>query len=116
MVILIVLGAISSSGVTKAIYDYWEYFEPIREYGPPDCILATQRLTNIIDNILLGGNSTKGLITELKTAFGLQDVQYVSLEISCDRSCKEAFNHVRKAIFSPRRCHSLVLSANDIQI
>ena len=73
---LIILGAIASSGVTKAIYDYWEYYEPVREYGPPDCILATQQLTNIADNILLG-NTTKGLIKELKTAFGLQDVEYV---------------------------------------
>lgn len=73
----LVPGAISSSGVTKAIYDFWEYYEPVREYGPPDCILATQKLTNIVDNILLGKNSTKGLITELKTAFGLQDIQYV---------------------------------------
>ena len=63
--------------MTKAIYDFWEYYEPVREYGPPDCILATQKLTNIVDNILLGKNSTKGLIKELKTAFGLQDVQYV---------------------------------------
>ena len=74
--VLINSGAISSSGVTKAIYDYWEYYEPVREYGPPDCILATQRLTNIADNILLG-NTTQGLIKELKTAFGLQDVEYV---------------------------------------
>ena len=63
--------------MTEAIYDFWEYYEPVREYGPPDCILATQRLTNIVDNILLGKNSSMGLITELKTAFGLQDVQYV---------------------------------------
>lgn len=70
-------GAISSSGVTEAIYDFWEYYEPIRKYGPPDCILATQKLTNIVDNILLGKNTTEGLITELKTAFGLQDIQYV---------------------------------------
>lgn len=69
-------GAISSSGVTMAIYDFWEYYEPVREYGPPDCILATQKLTNIVDNILLGKNITQGLITELKTAFGLQGVQY----------------------------------------
>lgn len=63
--------------MTKAIYDFWEYYEPVREYGPPDCILATQKLTNIVDNILLGKNNTRGLIKELKTAFGLQDIQYV---------------------------------------
>ena len=72
--VLIISGAIASSGVTKAIYDYWEYYEPVREYGPPDCILATQQLTNIVDNILLG-DTTKGLIKELKTAFGLQGVE-----------------------------------------
>ena len=60
-----------------AIYDFWEYYEPVREYGPPDCVLATQKLTNIVDNILLGKNITQGLIKELKTAFGLQDIQYV---------------------------------------
>ncbi|KAK3059322.1 hypothetical protein LTS18_011129, partial [Coniosporium uncinatum] len=32
----LVWGAISSSGVTKAIYDYWQYYEPIRIYGPQD--------------------------------------------------------------------------------
>ena len=69
--------------MTKAIYDFWEYYEPVREYGPPDCILATQKLTNIVDNILLGKNITKGLIKELKTVFGLQDIQYV---IHCFRS------------------------------
>lgn len=26
-------GAISSSGVTKAIWDYWAYYSPVTEYG-----------------------------------------------------------------------------------
>ena len=72
--------------MTKAFYDFWEYYEPVREYGPPDCILATQKLTNIVDNILLGKNITKGLIKELKTAFGLQDIQYV-IPYFLDRIC-----------------------------
>ena len=76
--------------MTKAIYDYWEYYEPVREYGPPDCILATQKLTNIVDNILLGKNTTKGLIKELKTAFGLQDVQYVLYLVDLLRSMPTA--------------------------
>ncbi|KAF2186519.1 peptidase S28 [Zopfia rhizophila CBS 207.26] len=63
-------GAISSSGVTKAIYDYWEYFEPIRQFAPPDCVLATQLLVNVIDNILLKENNTEKIPT-LKEAFGL---------------------------------------------
>jgi hypothetical protein len=68
-------GAISSSGVTEAIYDYWEYYEPIRQYGPPACISATQKIVNVVDNILIGKNDTK-LTRELKTAFGLQNVTY----------------------------------------
>ena len=46
-------GAISSSGVTKAIYDYWQYFEAIAQYGPPDCIAAQQHLINIVDILLV---------------------------------------------------------------
>jgi hypothetical protein len=68
-------GSISSSGVTKAIVDFWAYYEPVREYGPPDCILATQKLTNIVDNVLIGKHNTQ-LTNELKTAFGLEDVEY----------------------------------------
>ncbi len=67
------LGAISSSGVTEAIYDYWKYYEPIREYGPPDCISTTQKVVNVVDNIIIGKNDTK-LTAQLKAAFGLQDL------------------------------------------
>ena len=66
-------GAISSSGVTEAIYDYWQYYEPIRQYGPPDCVSTTQKVTNIVDNIIIGKNDKK-LTAQLKAAFGLQDV------------------------------------------
>ncbi|KAF1978996.1 serine peptidase-like protein [Bimuria novae-zelandiae CBS 107.79] len=60
-------GAISSSGVTVAIYDYWEYFEPIRIYGPPDCISATQTFISVLDGILLSNNTAS--IKQLKDAF-----------------------------------------------
>ena len=67
------VGAISSSGVTEAVYDYWQYYEPIRQYGPPACISTTQKVTNIVDNIIIGKNDTK-LTAQLKAAFGLQNV------------------------------------------
>jgi len=66
-------GAISSSGVTVAIYDYWQYFEPARLYGPPDCVKNTQVLIDVIDNILLGGNNTDK-VQSLKNVFGLGNV------------------------------------------
>lgn len=69
-------GAISSSGVTKAIVDFWNYYGPVAEYGPRDCITATQKLTHIVDNILIGKKGNIKLIDELKTAFGLEDVEY----------------------------------------
>ena len=61
--------------MTKAIYDFWAYYEPVRIYGPPTCIKNTQLLTNVIDNILLHKNNTHHT-KELKTAFGLQDITY----------------------------------------
>jgi hypothetical protein len=62
-------GAISSSGVTAAIYDYWEYYEAARLFAPGDCAATTQKLIRVVDNILLGtDDETK---KALKRAFGL---------------------------------------------
>lgn len=68
-------GAISSSGVTEAITDYWQYFEPIKDFGPPACISNHLKFINLIDNILLGDNDTT--IASLKSAFGLQNLTYL---------------------------------------
>lgn len=68
-------GAISSSGVTEAIYDYWRYYEPIRKFGPKQCIETTQNLTNVMDNIFL---DPKNMVMRpvLKQAFGLENVTF----------------------------------------
>lgn len=66
-------GTISSSGVTVSIYDYWEYFEPARLYGPPDCIKNTQLLIDVVDGILIRQNSTEKK-QALKAVFGLGNV------------------------------------------
>lgn len=66
-------GAISSSGVTEAIYDYWEYYEAARLFAPGDCATNTQKLTNVIDNILIGKKETE-YVQRLKDAFGLGNV------------------------------------------
>ena len=67
-------GAISSSGVTEAIYDYWEYYEPIREYGPPKCVSTQQKLINVVDTILMQNESSSR--NSLKAAFGMESVTY----------------------------------------
>jgi hypothetical protein len=56
--------------VTEAIVDYWEYFEPIRIFGPQDCVHTTQDFVEVIDGILIDNNSSE-LVTDLKTTFGL---------------------------------------------
>jgi len=66
-------GAISSSGVTVAIYDYWQYFEPARLFGPPDCIKNTQLLIDVVDGILIRQNDTAKM-QALKNVFGLGSV------------------------------------------
>jgi hypothetical protein len=66
-------GAISSSGVTTAIYDYWQYFEPARLFGPPDCIKNTQILIDVVDKILLDKNNT-AKVQPLKDVFGVGSI------------------------------------------
>jgi len=68
-------GSISSSGVTKAIYDYWQYFEPIAEGGPQNCIAAQRKLTNVVDNILIGKNEST-LTAQLKSVYGLANITH----------------------------------------
>ncbi|KAF1981672.1 extracelular serine carboxypeptidase [Aulographum hederae CBS 113979] len=68
-------GAISSSGVTKAIYDYWQYYEPIRIYGPQDCIKTTQQFTSFIDSILIEKKDASAIV-KLKAAFGLSNLTH----------------------------------------
>ncbi|THW57981.1 extracelular serine carboxypeptidase [Aureobasidium pullulans] len=67
-------GTISSSGVTKAIYNYYDYFTPIAENGPPKCISTQKTLIHIVDTILLKNQSD--LTHQLKTAFGLGNLTY----------------------------------------
>ena len=66
-------GTISSSGVTKAIYDYWEYYSPVAEYGPPACIAAQKLFVDVEDSVLVRQNSSS-LTAELKAAFGMPNV------------------------------------------
>jgi hypothetical protein len=72
---LTIPGTISSSGVTEAIWDYWAYFEPIRFYADKTCIEYTQKITHVVDNILI---SLKDPATtaELKGAWGLANVTH----------------------------------------
>ena len=66
-------GAISSSGVTVAQWNFWQYYEAARIYGPQECVKATQLLTNAMDNIFM---KNKKYGPTLKKAFGLEAFMY----------------------------------------
>lgn len=70
-------GSISSSGVTEAIYDYWAYYAPVAEYGPPFCISTQKLFTDMVDNILIGKDDP-ALTSKLKHLFDLGDVTNVA--------------------------------------
>lgn len=61
-------GAISSSGVTRAVYDYWEYTEATRLFAPGDCGAIMANLTYVIDTALFSEDSSKAGI--VKDIFG----------------------------------------------
>jgi len=61
-------GAISASGVTEAITDYWQYYQPIINHGPPLCMKYLTNLTSAVDHIFFHNGSYN---QTLKEAFGL---------------------------------------------
>ncbi|KAK3686780.1 hypothetical protein LTR37_019459 [Vermiconidia calcicola] len=84
-------GALSSSGVTTAVNDFWQFYDTVRRYGPANCISVQQRLIDIANSILTSDNQSS--IDEFKSGFGAQDVtsnnglaSVFSLELSADWS------------------------------
>lgn len=70
-------GAIASSAVTEAIFDYWRYYDAIRAYGPSDCLDVTSRLTQLVDNLLLRKvDNSPALPKRIKNVFGLGNVTH----------------------------------------
>ncbi|ODN75032.1 hypothetical protein L202_06253 [Cryptococcus amylolentus CBS 6039] len=64
----LVWGAIASSGVTHAQVVFSEYYDPIQQYAPPECISTLQSAVAFIDTIL---DHPKVLKDALKGLFGL---------------------------------------------
>ncbi|BGP09905.1 hypothetical protein JCM10049v2_005781 [Rhodotorula toruloides] len=65
-------GGIASSAVTAAIEDYWQYYEPIRQNGPSECIDRLVNHTSLIDSLL--ALEQPALTSALKGYFGLGNV------------------------------------------
>ncbi|KAK1218111.1 hypothetical protein PQX77_019210 [Marasmius sp. AFHP31] len=65
----------SSSAPVQPIYNFWQYFEPIREYMPQNCSADVQAVIAHVDKTI--GLNDKTEIQKLKANFGLIDVTNV---------------------------------------
>ncbi|KAI6779948.1 serine protease-like protein [Emericellopsis cladophorae] len=70
----IFFAAISSSGVPAAIWDYWEYYEAARLFGPGECGETQGKLINVVDNILMNKENAE-YVDSLKQLFGMGHVR-----------------------------------------
>ena len=64
-------AAISSSGVPAAIWDYWEYYEAARIFGPGECPETQGKLVNVADKILMDEDNNAKYGAKLKALFGM---------------------------------------------
>jgi hypothetical protein len=62
-------GGLSSSGITTAFEDMWQYYDVIRRYGPPECVQTQQQLVALMDNVFDSGNKTA--LDQLVSAFNV---------------------------------------------
>lgn len=73
-------GGISSSGVTTAVIDNWQYADVVRRYGPRGCVSTIQQLIALMDNIYASGNKTA--LDDLMTGFNVSTTsRYPDLQL-----------------------------------
>ena len=71
-------GAISSSGVTEAIWDFAEYFRAAYVYGPPECVKRTQKLQHVVDNVFTADEGYATVDTKaVREFFGFPNISTV---------------------------------------
>lgn len=70
----IVFAAIPSSAPVEMRYNFYQYFETIRRYGPEHCVHAIQAVILYVDHILFGAFSEPK--RRLKAVFGVEDLKH----------------------------------------
>ncbi|KAG7096411.1 hypothetical protein E1B28_003851 [Marasmius oreades] len=65
----------SSSGVVETIFDFWGYFEPIRQNMPQNCSADVEAAIAHIDQVFSGKD--QNAIQKLKDNFGLGEIQHL---------------------------------------
>ncbi|CAO3596293.1 unnamed protein product [Absidia cylindrospora] len=66
----LVYAAVSSSGPVQAQYNFYQYFDPIIQYGPPRCVNALHNIVERIDQFFAGHPSDSEK-SQFKNAFGV---------------------------------------------
>ncbi|CAO3668619.1 unnamed protein product [Rhizopus microsporus] len=70
----IVFAAVPSSAPVEMRFNYYDYFEPIRKYGPKHCVEAIQSVVLFIDHILFSPFEKAKI--NLKRRFGAEDLKH----------------------------------------
>lgn len=63
-------AGIASSGTTKALHTYPQWYDPILKFGPQDCVASVNAIVRKIDDVFETNNQTA--IAEVKKVFGLE--------------------------------------------
>ncbi|KAI8965241.1 peptidase S28 [Daldinia sp. FL1419] len=65
----------SGSGPVEAIFDYWQYFDPIQEEMPKNCSEDYAAIIGHVDEVFTSG--TRKEVDNLKKLFGLQNLSHL---------------------------------------
>lgn len=65
----------ASSAVVEAITDFWQYYEPIRQYMPANCSADVAAVIAYVDEVFTGSNTTA--IDSIKETFGMSDLTHL---------------------------------------
>ncbi|KAF2483542.1 extracelular serine carboxypeptidase [Neohortaea acidophila] len=68
----IIWGGIATSGVTKAVVGYSQWYAPIQELAPQDCVGSINGIVENIDRVFDTGNRT--LINKMKGLFDMESL------------------------------------------
>jgi hypothetical protein len=71
----LVFAAVPSSAPVEMSYNYYQYFDPIRKYGPEHCINAVRSVVLYVDHILFSPFNKENKFA-LKKIFGAQDLEH----------------------------------------
>lgn len=70
----ILCASYASSAVVKSVVDFWQCFEPTREYMPTNCSSDIQAVLDYVDSVFNGTNQSA--IAEIKEVFELTALEH----------------------------------------